>query len=145
MPLQLTRAPLLTTISAVLVLGAACSDAKPRPTVVEPSADAAAEASSGALVDAGADAACGLPGSFGSSSCNACVAQTCCGLLATCLADKDCKARVDCELGCLDEPDAGGCAAACEAAIPDDRNLHYDLWGCVYFKTPCDFHCSTTR
>jgi hypothetical protein len=127
-----------------LALVAACSDAKPRPTVVE-EPDAATEDSNAPVVDAGADAACTLSHAFGSSSCNACVAQTCCVQVEACYADSACKKLVDCLIACLDTPDAGGCAQTCEEATPDEKELWSKLQSCIYFNPPCEEHCAVTR
>jgi hypothetical protein len=136
--------PLLLT-ATTLATALACSDAKPRPQVVEQDASDAADAGPVSIIDAGPDASCALPVSFGSSSCNACVAETCCNVLGACEADEQCKARTACWVACFGEPDAGGCTSVCEAKHPDDKSLWYDLWGCVYFNPPCETHCAVTR
>ena len=129
-----------------LALVAACSDAKPRP-VVEAPADAGADAGDSAapVVDAGPDAACTLLHSFGSSACNACVGETCCAPLTACYANTACKKLVDCVLACLDTPDAGGCAQACEAETADENGLWGKLQSCIYFNPPCEEHCAVTQ
>jgi hypothetical protein len=134
---------LLTPSVITIALASACSDAKPRPQVVEN--DDAGDAAPSTIVDAGADAACTLPVSFGSSSCNACVGSTCCAQIATCEADEPCKARTACWVACYAEPDAGGCTSICEAKYPDDQGLWTKLWDCVYFKDPCGAECAVTR
>ena len=137
--LQLQLKPLVFA----LTLACACSDAKPRPPVVE-ERDAATEGGA-PIIDAGADAACSLSHSFGSSSCNACVAQTCCVPLAACYADSSCKQLVDCLIACLETPDAGGCASVCQAQTPDEKNLWSDLERCIYFASPCNTECAVTH
>ena len=138
--LQLQLKPLVVALTLVC----ACSDAKPRPQVVEEDRDAATEGGA-PIIDAGAEAACSLSHSFGSSSCNACVAQSCCVPLAACYADSACTKLVDCLIACLQTPDAGGCASTCQAQFPDEKKLWSDLERCIYFASPCNTECGVTR
>lgn len=137
---------LTSACSAVLVaaLAAACSDAKDRPPA--PPRDAGVDVSEVPIEagDADAGARCALPGSFGSTKCNECMATSCCAPLAACAADTGCRALRDCNLPCLDVPDAPACSRDCRAKFPDDERLWYDIETCWTFSEPCTFHCATS-
>ncbi len=139
--------PFTLACGAVVVtaLAGACSDAKERPPAAP--RDAGVDVSTEVVVlDAGdvadAGARCALPASFGSTKCNECVATHCCAPLAACAADAACRALRDCNLPCLDAPDAPACSRECRAKYPDDGRLWYDIETCWTFSDPCTFHCA---
>ncbi|HVH45028.1 MAG TPA: hypothetical protein VM925_21895 [Labilithrix sp.] len=107
------------------------------------SPDAERTDASSAAFDAGAT--CELPSSFGSKKCNECVAESCCASVSDCTSDPLCKPLVECILGCIDEPDAGGCVDECKVQHPDpNAHAKWDtIETCSYFSDPCAFHCST--
>jgi hypothetical protein len=134
--------------TAAGALSFACTTTTTPPEV--PAAEAIDAATEAAPVDAGTpplvDAGtCELPGSFGSSKCNACVASNCCAPLATCAADPDCRKLRDCILSCLDVPDASGCGDDCRSRHADDAGRWYDVETCWGFSKPCAFECATTQ
>jgi hypothetical protein len=126
----------------VIALAAACSNATTSTPVASADDGSDAGSDSTSPMDAAPESgACVLPGSFGSPKCNECVATHCCAPLAACEADPECRALRDCNLPCLDVPDAGGCAGACIAKHPDTKKLWYDIETCWSFSDPCGFDC----
>ena len=100
--------------------------------VVVPDAD-------GGTVDA---STCALPGSFGSTKCNGCVATTCCDELTACQANAACGDLLGCILACLDSRlDAGGCARECFARHSAGTEAYKPLESCWFFEEPCAFLC----
>lgn len=105
-------------------------------------ASAAPDTSTDAAVEAGA--ACTLPGRFGAPKCDTCVLAQCCAQLGACAADPSCDERSKCILGCIEQPDAGGCADDCRAKTHDDAGLWTALEKCAYFSQPCTFECAVS-
>lgn len=78
---------------------------------------------------------CALPGKYGSTECEACVATRCCDEIAACEAVPECQALRKCALDCLLEADAGGCYADCRAAHPSGL-AQWDPEDHCWFGTP---------
>lgn len=128
---------IVCVVPVVVVAASACSDtATPPPGAT---VDAAPEATPGAPVT---DGGCTLPGSFGSSKCNACIGEKCCDVLGTCSADATCKQLMACKLACLERPDAGGCGRDCSTRYSDDAGKWEAVLDCAYGPDTCAFHCA---
>lgn len=108
---------------------------------VDGSADAAVDANDTAFDADGA--ACVLPGSYGSRSCNACMLAHCCDVISACDGEPTCKPLQKCVIECLNVPDAGACREACLAQFPDGNASWLKVEACWFNDPPrCGVACT---
>lgn len=141
-----TRVAVLSALAcaAVSAAASACGEAAPAP-VAAPDGGAADGPDEPAADAALADGGCASVPSYGSVQCNACIGEKCCEKLATCRADSTCRARIDCDLACLEGEDPPRCADDCAARLPDDAGTYQTFLDCVYGTPTCAFVCEVSR
>ncbi|MFO0671073.1 MAG: hypothetical protein U0235_15840 [Polyangiaceae bacterium] len=133
---------LALALSFVLVV--ACSDkADTRAAVAAPDAGADADADASVIVADADGAACALPASYGSRSCNACMVAHCCDVITACEGEATCKPLEKCVTDCLSVPDAGACRTACLAQHPDGETTWLKVEACWFNDPPrCGVACT---
>lgn len=132
------------------VASIACGTSRPTaPVDDEDAGDAAvdvADASTDGGADVDVDPVCPLPGVYGSEECERCLKARCCAVIAACEASSTCQPLNHCVLGCLPDPDAGGCRLGCEGRFPEGRPGMLAIIACGAAEAPqgCRPVCSTT-